>query len=390
MMDEKIEGDPESETGLKSSGHVVIGLSRLLTLGIKALIFIVILAPLVGLALNSGPPWPTRTGVCIFTSLANLLVFFYVFTFKSKIIIQATSKRLIVCSAILMSLSFLAYMIISTGYIYIDSIRTGSDGIIGGFVLTAEGREMVAQSGSVTEALNKYGYAAVSTVMWEPWSINAVKYTLLASWFIGFISLSIFIGMLVIASPSYTSDPLFSIHSISLQRAEIERLHERADKEPEKIKPAWDLAKARLELYFDRNLSQINYIFWLSVIVMAVGFCFILYGIRNTFASTQSNFITPAVISGLAGVITEFIGATFLFLYRSTIQQAASYTQTLERINSVGMAMQILDTISSDSKELQDKTKAEIVKILLLHSVGVSTHEIDSAVSSNKESDKSK
>ncbi len=103
---------------------------------------------------------------------------------------------------------------------------------------------------------------------------------------------------------------------------------------------------------------------------MAVGFGFILYGIRSAFAA-QSGAITPAVISGLAGVITEFIGATFLFLYRSTIQQAAGYTQTLERINSVGMAMQILDSISSESKELQDETKAEIVKLLLLHPSGL-------------------
>ena len=156
----------------------------------------------------------------------------------------------------------------------------------------------------------------------------------------------------------------------------------RVEKEPEKAKPVWDLARVKLELYFDRNLSQINYIFWLSLGVMIVGFAFILYGISQAFtpiqeagtaqavaegvqSRTASSNVTPAIIGGIAGIITEFIGATFLFVYRSTIQQAVGYTRTLERINSVGMAMQILDSISKESKKLQDKTKAEIVKILL-------------------------
>jgi hypothetical protein len=69
------------------------------------------------------------------------------------------------------------------------------------------------------------------------------------------------------------------------------------------------------------------------------------------------------LLSGVSGIITEFIGATFLFLYRSTIQQATNHIKTLERINSVGMAVKILDTISVDSKKLQDETKAEIVTL---------------------------
>jgi hypothetical protein len=66
-------------------------------------------------------------------------------------------------------------------------------------------------------------------------------------------------------------------------------------------------------------------------------------------------------------VITEFIGATFLFIYRSTIQQASSYSRTLERINSVGMAMQILDTMPDGAKpdDLKNKTKAALVELLI-------------------------
>jgi hypothetical protein len=175
---------------------------------------------------------------------------------------------------------------------------------------------------------------------------------------------------------------------------EINRAIQQVGAEPEKAKPAWDLGRVKLEMYFDRNLSQINYIFMLSVAVLIIGFGFILYGVSHSISSSSIDLQAAADILGetenpdvlasiiaqssntsgsvatLAGVVTEFIGATFLFIYRSTITQATAYTETLERIHSVGMAMQILDTISDESLELQDKTKSEMVK-LLLNSPGI-------------------
>lgn len=204
-----------------------------------------------------------------------------------------------------------------------------------------------------------------------------------------FPSLGYIIMILVGGSAAYRflRKVLFPIEFINLgkwQNEEINQALQRVKDEPEKAKPAWDLARVKLEQYFDRNLSQINYIFWLSVIVMVVGFSFILFGISQTLipipkeigsniqeATTQTNNITPALVGSIAGIITEFIGATFLFIYRSTIQQALTYTKTLERINSVGMAMQILDTISNKSIDLQDKTKAEIVKMVLSQASGL-------------------
>jgi hypothetical protein len=160
-----------------------------------------------------------------------------------------------------------------------------------------------------------------------------------------------------------------SISTTPLLREELQRALNRAEATPGKAGPAWDLARVKLELYFDRNLTQIKQIFLLSAGVMIAGFVFVLVSIILAFTEigrqNAAPSMTPAWIGGIAGVITEFIGATFLFVYKSTVQQAASYTQTLERINSVGMAMQILDTISEDSKDLQDSTKAEIVKLLL-------------------------
>jgi hypothetical protein len=156
-----------------------------------------------------------------------------------------------------------------------------------------------------------------------------------------------------------------SAAQLKRSKEKIDEAESKVEAQPEKAKPAWDLARATLEAYFNRNLSQITSIFWLSVIVMLVGFGIIIWGISHAIQSPDT--VAPAAIASIAGIITEFIGATFLFIYRSTIEQAINYSRTLERINSVGMAMQILDTMPDETKadDLKSNTKATLVELLV-------------------------
>jgi hypothetical protein len=96
---------------------------------------------------------------------------------------------------------------------------------------------------------------------------------------------------------------------------------------------------------------------------MSVGFVFILCSISRAFAQPDS--ITLALLGGVAGVITEFIGATFLFIYRSTARQSVSYMKTVEQINTVGMAVQIINSISEEESGLQNKVRAELGKMVV-------------------------
>lgn len=145
--------------------------------------------------------------------------------------------------------------------------------------------------------------------------------------------------------------------------------------EPGKAKPVWDMAQLTLEIYFNRNLNQIRWIFWLSIAVMSLGFLLILYGVALGYQNPKENWIIAAV-GGIAGVVTEFIGATFLFIYKSSIQQANRYTEILERMNFVGMAMQMLDSVTEDNKSFEQpvdekaisslrEAKIEMAKVLL-------------------------
>jgi hypothetical protein len=144
-------------------------------------------------------------------------------------------------------------------------------------------------------------------------------------------------------------------------RQRIEHIEVKAEKEPQKAKFAWELASAKLEAYFDRNLSQVYSIFVVAILAMMAGFGFVLCGVWIAIKAPGQN--TSWIAAG-SGIITEFIGVTFMVIYRSTMSQANSFMQVLERIDTVGMAVQILDSIPEADSGLKNSTRAELVGLL--------------------------
>lgn len=211
--------------------------------------------------------------------------------------------------------------------------------------------------------------------------VTSFLYNLLYNLLGSFFSFLIVIPVVVMALGVYW---YFKTEEASYKASEvIEKAYVSAQEiyreEPGKTKPVWDMAQLTLEVYFDRNLNQIRWIFWLSIGVMSLGFILIIYGVTLGFQNPQGNW-GIAAIGGIAGVLTEFIGATFLFVYKSSMQQADKYTEILERMNFVGMAMQMLDSAAYSKKSIEASTnsleaslqeaKIEMAKVLLekLHS----------------------
>jgi hypothetical protein len=62
----------------------------------------------------------------------------------------------------------------------------------------------------------------------------------------------------------------------------------------------------------------------------------------------------------------SFIGGTFLVLHSATMSQAKDYVTILERINAVGMSMQILESLGDGDHDLKQETTAAIAQQLLL------------------------
>ncbi len=68
----------------------------------------------------------------------------------------------------------------------------------------------------------------------------------------------------------------------------------------------------------------------------------------------EGNSGTVITLIGVgAGIISNFVGATFLFLYQATLKQASEYTQGLSKTNTVGISMAILAELTKEQQEKQ-------------------------------------
>ncbi len=159
---------------------------------------------------------------------------------------------------------------------------------------------------------------------------------------------------------------LSAYQSVIEQKGRQERLkvkEEEVQKNPEKTRAAWDLAQEKLENYLDRNLAQVRSIYWLCVIVMLFGFVLIASGAILIYKNPQA--LNASVLSSISGILVTFLGGTLLFIYKSTMSQAKDYVSMLERINAVGMSLQIIDTLDGANKDMQNQAKADLAKELL-------------------------
>lgn len=154
-----------------------------------------------------------------------------------------------------------------------------------------------------------------------------------------------------------------SLNRASSERAIIDVARERAHADG-RAQTSWELARIKLESYLNRNLDQVRAIFWLAALVMLVGFALIGAGVARLLVEGTAS-INPALVSAGSGILVEFIGASLLVIYRSTMLQAQGYMRVLERINAVGMSVQILEGIEDDTA-LRNKALVQVAERLLI------------------------
>nr|WP_314577870.1 hypothetical protein [uncultured Pseudomonas sp.] len=169
----------------------------------------------------------------------------------------------------------------------------------------------------------------------------------------------------VVVSTSMVLGVLAYLEFLAGEAAEekIRDVEQRVREHPEKPQYAWDLARVKLESYLDRNLSQVQSIYWLTLIVMLCGFGFVSYGLYQV--SENSEKLAVSVVASASGVLISFIGGSFLVIYRSILAQSKDYVSVLERINAVGMAVQVIATIPESDLDLKNKGKAALAVQLL-------------------------
>jgi hypothetical protein len=147
------------------------------------------------------------------------------------------------------------------------------------------------------------------------------------------------------------------------KQEEIATVRERVFEHPEKPQFAWDLARTKLENYLDRNLAQVRSIYWMTLFVMVSGFGFIVYGLYHAFQNPEK--LPVSIVASASGVLISFIGGSLLLIYRSVLAQSKDYVLVLERINAVGMAVQVIASIPDAGSDLKNQTTADLARQLL-------------------------
>ena len=127
----------------------------------------------------------------------------------------------------------------------------------------------------------------------------------------------------------------------------------------------FERARLKIQYYMHENLRQVHSIYGLTTIAMIFGFVTILAGVGLAYLSAQQDdaSVLPSVVATLSGVVVQFIGKSFLSVYRSTKEQAKEYVSILERINKVGMFKFLIRDIPDNIK---GQSFTEIARTLLL------------------------
>jgi len=147
----------------------------------------------------------------------------------------------------------------------------------------------------------------------------------------------------------------------------IEERLENAEKEvrdkPDAVRPVWELARTRLELYIRSNHHHLNWIFWITVLSMVGGFIIISYGVVYTMRNPAA--LKPSLLTIGSGVLVEFIAATFLVIHRETSRLAQGYFQTLERMTNVGMCITLLERIPEENAAARLEAQKDMISRIL-------------------------
>lgn len=122
------------------------------------------------------------------------------------------------------------------------------------------------------------------------------------------------------------------------------------------------LSLNELREYYVINKSQGRKSFGFSVLMVLAGFILISLGICILYFDKNAS-TTVAILTSIAGLLSQFIGATSFYLYRKTLDQLNHYFQQLTETQRIMLAIQ-LSGEASDVKS-QDGLRRMIVASLL-------------------------
>ena len=124
-----------------------------------------------------------------------------------------------------------------------------------------------------------------------------------------------------------------------------------AQKDNPHVQDIIQLNLSQLNEYYTINKTQSKSAYKFSLIMIFVGFLLIVLAIILGFAVPSQISIT--LIVGIAGLLSEFIGATALNLYKESNKHVNEFMERLTYLQKVMLAIELVDRISESKKEEQ-------------------------------------
>lgn len=107
----------------------------------------------------------------------------------------------------------------------------------------------------------------------------------------------------------------------------------------------------QLNEYYTINKVQAKRSYSLSIITITVGFIVLIVGIMLKFYGKIELNVT--IITSLLAIISEFIGATSLLLYKESTKQIKLFFEKLSKLQNIMLAVELANKLNDNKKEKQ-------------------------------------
>jgi hypothetical protein len=192
----------------------------------------------------------------------------------------------------------------------------------------------------------------------------------------------VFTILLALASAAYTG---IIVRGGGALRLELESLHEErkditdrlADKQRPDILDTIQLSLNQLNEYYTINKSQARNSFSFSVSAVVFGLATTIGGIWIFYLGDNPR-VDIAAITSLSGVLLQFIGGAYFYLYRRSLEQLNFFFSQLVKMQDTMLSVKLCDQIESDERksELREKIAITLLERAMAQSVVASnSHE---------------
>ncbi|HCM33210.1 hypothetical protein [Chryseobacterium sp.] len=169
----------------------------------------------------------------------------------------------------------------------------------------------------------------------------------------------IFILYFSIITPIPTKEEQ-EIIKINVEREEIKTKIE--NKNQLEIFDTIQLSLNQLNEYYTINKAQAKSSFNWSITAIVLGLILLISGIIIFYTNANSN-VNITILTGIAGILLEFIGGAYFFMYKKSLEQVNFFFAQLIKVQDTMLSINLANKVEDDSKKTE-MTERIIISLL--------------------------